>query len=112
MIESGFSWAPSLGWRMDKQWQRSRKETPHLKRPPSEYLRQHFWFCTQPMEEPEDPAHLHDIIGWIGWDRMMFSSDYPHWDYDDPRVALNFKMTPAQRAGILRDNAQALYRLP
>ena len=112
MIESGFSWAPSLGWRMDKQWQRSRKETPHLKRPPSEYLREHFWFCTQPMEEPEDPTHLHDIIGWIGWDRMMFSSDYPHWDYDDPRVALNFKMTPAQRAGILRDNAQALYRLP
>jgi uncharacterized protein len=112
MIESGFSWAPSLGWRMDKQWKRSRKETPHLKRPPSEYLRQHFWFCTQPMEEPEDPAHLLDILGWIGWDRMMFSSDYPHWDYDDPRAALNFKMTPAQRAGILRDNARALYRLP
>ena len=103
---------PSLGWRMDKQWERNRKETPHLKRPPSEYLREHFWFCTQPMEEPEDPAHLQDILGWIGWDKMMYSSDYPHWDYDDPRVALNFRMTPPQRAGILRDNAKALYRLP
>jgi uncharacterized protein len=112
MIETGLSWAPSLGWRMDKQWQRHRKETPHLTRPPSDYLREHFWFCTQPMEEPEDPAHLQDILGWIGWDRLMYSSDYPHWDYDDPQVALNFKMTAPQRAGILRDNAKALYRLP
>jgi predicted TIM-barrel fold metal-dependent hydrolase len=112
MIESGFSWAPSLGWRMDKQWERNRKETPHLKRPPSEYLREHFWFCTQPMEEPEKPEHLQDVLGWIGWDKLMYSSDYPHWDYDDPRVALNFPMTLAQRAGVLRDNARALYRLP
>jgi uncharacterized protein len=111
MIESGFSWAPSLGWRMDKQWERNRAETPHLKRPPSEYLREHFWFCTQPMEEPEEPSHLQDIIGWIGWDKLMYSSDYPHWDYDDPRVALNFKMTAPQRSGVLRDNARALYRL-
>jgi uncharacterized protein len=111
MIETGFSWAPSLGWRMDREWERNRKEVPHLRQKPSEYLRKHFWFCTQPMEEPEDPAHLNDIFDWIGWDRMMYSSDYPHWDYDDPRVALNFKMTPAQRAGILRENARALYRL-
>jgi predicted TIM-barrel fold metal-dependent hydrolase len=41
----------------------------------------------------------------------MFSSDYPHWDFDDPRQALSFAMTEAQRAGILRDNARALYRL-
>jgi predicted TIM-barrel fold metal-dependent hydrolase len=51
------------------------------------------------------------VLDWIGWDRLMFSSDYPHWDYDDPRLALSFKMTDAQRAGVLRDNAKALYRL-
>jgi hypothetical protein len=96
---------------MDREWQRMRKETPHLTRPPSEYLREHFWFCTQPMEEPEKPADINDILDWIGWDRLMFSSDYPHWDYDDPGVALNFKMTEAQRAAIMRDNATALYRL-
>ena len=69
---------------MDKQWQHMRKETPHLKRPPSEYLREHFWFSTQPMEEPENPNTSHDVLDWIGWDQLMFSSDYPHWDYDDP----------------------------
>ena len=96
---------------MDKLWRRMRKETPHLKRPPSEYLRDHFWFCTQPMEEPENPTDIYDILDWIGWDRLMFSSDYPHWDYDDPGIALSFKMTEAQRCAIMRDNAMALYRL-
>jgi predicted TIM-barrel fold metal-dependent hydrolase len=111
LIESGFTWAPALGWRMDKQWERMRKETPHLKRRPSEYLREHFWFCTQPMEEPESPEHLTEMIDWVGWDRIMFSSDYPHWDFDDPKYALTFRMTEAQRAGVLRGNAKALYRL-
>ena len=37
MIEAGFGWAPSLSWRLDKNWQRLRSEVPHVKRPPSEY---------------------------------------------------------------------------
>src|SRR6266536_4788858 len=72
LIEGGFAWVPVLGWRMDKHWERMRSETPHLKRPPSEYVREHFWFTTQPIEEPEDPQHLKDIMAWIGWDRLMF----------------------------------------
>jgi len=111
LIESGFSSAPALGWRMDKHFERMRAEVPHLKRKPSEYLREHFWYCTQPMEEPEKPHHIVDILDWIGWDRIMFSSDYPHWDFDHPKYVLNFKMTDAQRAMILRDNAKALYKL-
>ena len=56
MIEGGFAWVPALCWRMDKHWERMRAETPHLKRPPSEYVREHFWFTTQPIEEPESPS--------------------------------------------------------
>jgi len=111
LIESGFSWVPALAWRMDKHFERMHREVPHLKRKPSEYIRDHFWFCTQPIDEPEKPHHILDIIEWIGWDRIMFSSDYPHWDFDDPKYALTFKMTEAQRAMILRDNAKTLYRL-
>jgi hypothetical protein len=111
MIEGGFAWAPALCWRMDKHWERMRQETPHLKRPPSEYVREHVWFTTQPIEEPDDPQHLADIIGWLGWDRLMFSTDYPHWDFDHPQEVLKFKMTEAQKAMVLRDNAKALYGL-
>ncbi|MEX2126684.1 MAG: amidohydrolase family protein [Xanthobacteraceae bacterium] len=111
LIEGGFSWAPALGWRMDKHWERMRAETPHVKRPPSEYLRQNFWFTTQPIEEPQKPAHLADIIGWLGWDRLIFSSDYPHWDFDHPRHAFKFALTDKQKAMVFRDNAKAVYGL-
>ena len=59
---------------------------PHLKRAPSEYIKKHFWVTTQPMEETENPDHLIEVMNWIGMDRIMFSSDYPHWDFDDPFV--------------------------
>ena len=36
------------------------------------------------MEEAETPEHLIDVMDWIGWDRILFASDYPHWDFDDP----------------------------
>jgi predicted TIM-barrel fold metal-dependent hydrolase len=111
LIEGGFSWAPALGWRMDKHWERMRSEIPHLKRPPSEYLRERFWFTTQPIEEPQKPEHLADIIGWLGWDRLIFSSDYPHWDFDHPRHAFKFALSHAQKAMVFRDNAKAVYGL-
>ena len=87
LIEAGFGWLPALGWRLDSTgsgW----REVPHLKRAPSEYIREHFWVSTQPMEEPEHPDHLIDAMRWIGCDRILFASDYPHWDFDDPVLAL------------------------
>ena len=111
LMEGGFSWAPALAWRMDKHWERMRAEVPHVKRPPSEYMREHFWFATQPMEEPERPRHLEEIVNWIGWDRVMFSSDYPHWDFDDPRYIFKFPLSDEQRTMVFRDNAKSLYGL-
>ena len=96
---------------MDKHWERLRQETPHLKRPPSEYVRSQCWFTSQPIEEPEQAAHLADVIGWLGWDRLMFSTDYPHWDFDHPREVFKFPLTEAQKAMVFRDNAKALYGL-
>lgn len=112
MIEGGFAWAPALCWRMDKHWERQRGETPHVKRPPSEYVRQHFWFTTQPIEEPDNPEHLADIMDWIGWDRLMISTDYPHWDFDDPRQAFKFRLSDEQRRKVFGANAKELYGLP
>lgn len=108
-IEGGFGWVPSTAWRMDKQWQQFRDEVPHLTRPPSEYVREHFWYTTQPIEEPERAQDMRTLLDWIGWDRMLFSSDYPHWDFDDPRTAFKCPMSDAERRAILHDNAAKLY---
>jgi hypothetical protein len=111
LIEGGFAWVPALCWRMDKHWERMRGETPQVKRPPSEYVREHFWFTTQPIEEPENPADLAEIMEWVGHDRLMFSTDYPHWDFDDPHRAFKAALSEQQRAQMFRDNAKALYAL-
>lgn len=111
MVEAGFAWLPALGWRMDHHWRHLKSEVPHLKMAPSEYLKRNVWVTTQPMEEPEDKAHLNDIVDWIGEDRIMFASDYPHWDYDDPRFSLPYSLGKERRQKILFDNAHAIYRL-
>jgi uncharacterized protein len=111
MIEAGFGWAPSLSWRLDKSWQRLKSEVPHVKRPPSEYIRDHIYFTTQPMEDPERRDHLFDVIDWVGWDRLLFATDYPHWDFDDPSRVLPPGVSEPNREAFYLNNALKLYGL-
>lgn len=111
IMEGGLGWIPSLCARMDKHWLRLRSEVPHLKRLPSEHVREQVWFTTQPIEEPGSGAELVDLFDRIGWDRLLFSTDYPHWDFDDPRYAFKASLTEAQRTQLLYANAHELYRL-
>jgi predicted TIM-barrel fold metal-dependent hydrolase len=110
LIETGFAWLPALGWRLDKIWRRLKDEVPHVTRAPSELIHEHFWVSTQPMEETENEDHLIEVMDWIGWDRILFASDYPHWDFDDPFVALPPSLDHERRARIYSGNARALYR--
>jgi len=109
LIEAGLAWGASLAWRMDRQWRKLKAETPHLKLLPSEYMRRNVWFTTQPIEEPEPREHLAETIDWLGWDRVLFATDYPHWDYDDPTRALPIQMTEQQRRAVFLENAKAVY---
>ena len=112
LMEGGFAWLPSLMWRLDKHWKRLRDEVPHLKRTPSEYIREHIWVTTQPMEEPPEPRYLLQVIEQLGSDDMlMFATDYPHWDYDDPDRAFPVRLTPDAKRKIFSENARALYAL-
>ncbi len=67
---------------------------------------------TQPMEEPERRRHLKDVIGWIGANRLLFATDYPHWDFDDPDASLPVQLDEEVRRGLFLDNARALYGVP
>jgi predicted TIM-barrel fold metal-dependent hydrolase len=89
-----------------------RDEVPHLKRPPSEYIREHMRATTQPMEEPPDPKQLLQVIEHLGSDEMlMFATDYPHWDYDAPDRAFPVRLPSDMKKKIFSENARALYAL-
>jgi predicted TIM-barrel fold metal-dependent hydrolase len=109
LIEAGCAWLPAFTWRLDKHWNRLRSEVPHVPRPPSEYIRERVWITTQPIEEPEPRSRLVDTIDWIGWDRLLFASDYPHWDFDDPALAFPINIPLEQRRQFLLENAKSLY---
>ena len=113
-IETGIAWAAALSWAMDDAFRAfPETETTKLSRTPSEYLREHWWFTTQPIEEPEDPEHLalaFDALGML--DRIVFSSDYPHWDFDAPSQTLPPSIPKDDKARILAGNACSLYGLP
>ena len=79
-------------------------------RPPSEYIDEHVWFTTQPIEEPEDPQHLVYAIEQAHLrDKLLFATDYPHWDFDSPTQALPRVIDKELRRKILCENAADLY---
>ncbi len=110
-IEGGIAWLPHLMWRMDKNYKALRATTPWLKRLPSEYIREHIRLTTQPVEEPENPKHLVAILEMIDAEKtVMFSTDYPHWDFDNPKNSLP-PLPEQMKRRIMSQNAAELYGL-
>ena len=83
LMESGVSWLPAFMWRANKTWKGVRVEVPWVDRPPADIMRDHVRLTTQPFDTPPDQAGIEQLIDQIGSDRMLlFSSDYPHWQFD------------------------------
>ena len=83
MIESGVSWLPSYLWRAVKTWRGTRGEVPWVKRSPHLEVRERVRFTVQPFDCPGDPLVVERLMNQIGSDDMLlFSSDYPHWQFD------------------------------
>jgi uncharacterized protein len=112
-VENGFAWLPSLCWRMDAAWSMLKAEVPHLAHAPSEYVRGHVYVATQPMEEPNRGAYFFQMLEQYGdmVDQIVFASDYPHWDADDPDGAFPVSLPPDLQQKIYFDNAAKLYEL-
>ena len=112
LVENGFAWLPALMWRLDRAWARLRADLPHLRRPPSEYVREHVWMTTQPIEEPPSDAQFLGLLEQLDMDdRILFATDYPHWDFDAPDRTLPSALPRDLRVKIMGANADALYRL-
>ncbi|MGI9306891.1 MAG: amidohydrolase family protein [Gammaproteobacteria bacterium] len=107
IVECGIAWMAPLLWRLDADWKALRKETPWVKKPPSEYFREHIRATTQPLEQPSDINHLWACLeGMDGRRTLMFASDYPHWDQDDISAV---QFPEGWRDDVMGGNALAVY---
>ena len=108
--ESGLGWVPYLLETADHQWGQQKLQRVGMEMKPSDYFRRQcyvtFWFEVMGLK----------LRDYIGVDRIMWESDYPHptctWpdsqDYIERGLA---EVTEDERQQILVDNAVKLYHL-
>jgi uncharacterized protein len=109
--EGGVSWVPWIAWRLDKEYTERRREFPFYSEPLSHYVKR-FYFATQPVEEPENPAALVQLLELAGLTgQVMFASDWPHHDFDHPNRVARLPFTNQDRARIMGGTATELFDL-
>src|SRR3970282_685359 len=95
--------------RMDEEWEKRQCEAPLLKAKPSEYIAPGNGFFAA---EPEEST-LAYVMERIGHDKLIFASDYPHWDGLFPYVVSTIRerkdITAVSKRKFLGDNAKRLY---
>lgn len=110
-VEGGYIWLPTYLWRLDSDWRALRSQTPWVKKEPSEYVFERCLFASQPMETSEGPKRLLQIFEWAQAERtLVFASDYPHWDFDSPELALP-PMPADLKRRVFSENAREFFRL-
>lgn len=110
LVEGGFSLYGPLISRLDRSWERLGGDSA---RKPSDYVRERVRFSSQPVEEPEEFGDLARMWSWCEAERvLMFSTDYPHWDFDDPSRAISPRFGNSVRRRVLLENAREFYGLP
>jgi hypothetical protein len=109
LMESGVTWLPAFLWRFSKFWRGARTEIPWVDRSPSEIVRDNFRLTIQPFDGPSDPDEVERIIDHLRSDDMLlFSSDFPHWQFDgDERMPKGIPQ--GLRRKILVENPLATY---
>jgi predicted TIM-barrel fold metal-dependent hydrolase len=110
-FEAGAGWLPYWLWRLDEHFELPafRSQFAGLTRPPSEYFRrQCFTTCEA------DETNLASTIAALGEERVMFASDFPHFDSSPGVVEAFWKETALPdtlKRRVLRDNCLAFYGL-
>ncbi|MPY71780.1 MAG: amidohydrolase family protein [Alphaproteobacteria bacterium] len=110
-VESGLAWVPFLMQRLDNEFLMRPSEAPMLKRPPSEYMRD-MYFASQPMERTDMEALRNTMRMINAENQLLYSSDWPHWDFDAPSVIYDLPFLSEQaKRNILGLNAKRIFNL-
>jgi uncharacterized protein len=109
LLESGVTWLPAFLWRLTKFWRGVRAEVPWVDRPPWEIVRDQLRLTIQPFDGPADPDAVARLIDQLQSDDMLlFSSDFPHWQFDGDAI-MPAGIPQKLHGKIKRDNALATY---
>jgi predicted TIM-barrel fold metal-dependent hydrolase len=109
LIESGITWLPPFLWRLSKFWRGVRVEVPWLDQSPAAVFRDHFRVTLQPLDGPPGEGQLQRLLEQLGSDDVfLYSSDYPHWQFDGEQVIPD-GIGDALRRKMRVDNPRATY---
>ncbi len=112
LLEGGFTWVPSLMWRMNKEWKGLRHNVPWVKDLPSEYMRRHFRWSMLPLDSSPEPAQNQEILDQMGGeDLLLFATDFPHWHFDSTQEIWPSFMAAEARHKLSLSNPQTFYNL-
>ena len=101
---------PYLAERLDRGYRAFAECRAHIDRPPTEYLKEHFYYDTVNF----DPGALKLAIGFAGADHILAGSDYPHQIGSIPLMLESLKGLPidaSAKEAILGGNARRLLGL-
>jgi predicted TIM-barrel fold metal-dependent hydrolase len=108
-FEGGISWVPWWAERMDAHYRHFARHTPHLTCKPSEAMKNERCFYSFDPDEALMPEALHAM----GQGRLMWASDYPHFDAEFPDagrvVVANARLTATEKRAVLADNARRFF---
>jgi predicted TIM-barrel fold metal-dependent hydrolase len=111
-VESGVAWVPFLMQRLDHEVLLRQSEAPGLKRMPSEYMQEMF-YSSQPLERYDLRLLEATFDKMKASTQLLFSSDWPHWDFDPPSAITSLPFLDDQaKRNILGLNAAKLFNLP
>jgi predicted TIM-barrel fold metal-dependent hydrolase len=82
--ECGIGHVSYMKWRLDDNYMEHSEDIPYLKKLPSAYINDSFYFTTQPIGMPEKQEHIAQAIEMVGPENIMYSSDIPHPTFDPP----------------------------
>jgi predicted TIM-barrel fold metal-dependent hydrolase len=109
-LEGNCGWLPFLLWRLDEHWELYGDQwAPQLESPPSFYFKRQ---CYASVECDEEPAKY--TIDFVGNERLVFSTDFPHVDTKYPKSVERFLELPfsaEDKRKILWDNCATYYGL-
>jgi predicted TIM-barrel fold metal-dependent hydrolase len=106
--EAGLSWVPFMRLRLDKEYNEYRYQWPHFDDRPSKWIRK-MYFASQPVEEPENPRDLADLIRIYDGDHTtVYASDWPHHDFDHPRGFFDLPVSDTLKRQVMGANALRL----